>query len=670
MRLIFLNRNRVLLEKLLLTLHDRLQLISNQVHVSTMTKHLLTILSLLLISCPTAILGQQSLAEQCAAESISIPQTLTLPRWGDAYWRDSVPQSMREAYITHGEKYLGKAWESTPASLFSQFRTTGNRTNYEDWTFSKRNRLAAIAMAEIIEGEGRFLPDIANGVLSLCEETWWGIPAHYGPAVPDPDEQPMDLFSAETGSLAAWILYELEEPLQQFSPNLPKRLRTEIKRRILDEGLNHREWWRGASMNWNTWICSNWLACVLIAETDPERQQQALQEICASLDGFVTGYPDDGGCDEGASYWDRAAGSLLDCASLLSQATNGQVTLADHPKVQAIAEHLCKVNIDNQHFVNFADASPSINVKPQWWPGARAVGNQALSALLESRAEAYISNPVPAFTNDNYAPLGRELMLLSHINAYQQAASHSASALPFDSYLERIQVATARSYPDSQRGLYFAAKGGHNDESHNHNDVGTFIIYADGHPLLVDAGAATYNSKTFTSERYSQWNTRSAFHNLPIINGVEQQAGKEYSASNATAKFTKSRAQFSVDIASAYPAEAKVDKWLRTISLNRGKSVTVTEDYQLAEATGPTQIVLLTEIAPTLSEGKILIPAGESTYALSYDPTQLTAEAEELPIADDQRLSRNWRSLHRILLALKSPKTRNKIKYSIMKNEK
>lgn len=46
-------------------------------------------------------------------------------------------------------------------------------------------------------------------------------------------------------------------------------------------------------------------------------------------------------------------------------------------------------------------------------------------------------------------------------------------------------------------GVVFLAKGGHNDEEHNHNDVGSFSIALDGDPLVVDAGVNTHTAQTF-----------------------------------------------------------------------------------------------------------------------------------------------------------------------------
>ncbi len=86
----------------------------------------------------------------------------------------------------------------------------------------------------------------------------------------------------------------------------------------------------------------------------------------------------------------------------------------------------------------------------------------------------------------------------------------------------------------SARGLTVAAKGGHNDESHNHNDVGEFVVYCDGKPLLIDAGVETYSRKTFSPQRYEIWTMQSAYHNLPTIDGVQQAPGAAFAARDVT----------------------------------------------------------------------------------------------------------------------------------------
>ena len=235
-----------------------------------------------------------------------------LPRADDTFWRDSIPDEMRQSYIGYGEQFLGKSWTTLPWTVFAENKQTGNRVNYEGICFEKRRQLAAIVMAEIMEGKGRFMKDIIDGMGSFCEETWWGIPAHYGKAIPLTELQEVDLFNAETASLIVWTRYMLEKQFNQFSPDLCQRIDREIERRILVPALKKDYWWKTAGMNWNPWICSNWLACVLICEKDEARKNEAIAQIQKATQLFIDAYPEDGGCDEGPHYWDRAAASLFE----------------------------------------------------------------------------------------------------------------------------------------------------------------------------------------------------------------------------------------------------------------------------------------------------------------------------------------------------------------------
>jgi hypothetical protein len=67
---------------------------------------------------------------------------------------------------------------------------------------------------------------------------------------------------------------------------------------------------------------------------------------------------------------------------------------------------------------------------------------------------------------------------------------------------------------------FIASHGGNNAESHNHNDVGDFIIYADGAPVIIDAGKGTYMAITFSKNRYTLWYNTSPYHNVPLVNGT------------------------------------------------------------------------------------------------------------------------------------------------------
>ena len=93
-----------------------------------------------------------------------------LPQADDTFWRDSIPNEMRQSYIAYGEQYLGKSWTMLPWTVFAENKITGNRVNYEGICFAKRRQLAAIVMAEIMEGKGRFMNDIIDGMGSFVRK--------------------------------------------------------------------------------------------------------------------------------------------------------------------------------------------------------------------------------------------------------------------------------------------------------------------------------------------------------------------------------------------------------------------------------------------------------------------------------------------------------------------
>ena len=572
-----------------------------------------------------------------------------LPQADDTFWRDSIPQEMRQSYIQYGEQYLGKPWTVLPWTVFAENKQTGNRVNYEAICFDKRRQMAAIVMAEIVEGKGRFMGDIIDGMGSFCEETWWGIPAHYPKAIPLSEWQEVDLFNAETASLIVWTRYMLEKQFDAFSPDLCQRIDREIERRILQPAVERDYWWKTAGMNWNPWICSNWLACILICEKDEARKATAIAQIRKATQAFIDAYPEDGGCDEGPGYWDRAAASMFE---IMRRLDFGAVD----PKVQRMASYAYKTYIGNDYCVCFADAHENKAVQQVniVYPFGLWLNDQTMrefGAYL-GRQKGVLTNPAALYDKSgNFPTLGRELFFLRHIRDF--IAEQPREPLLKDVWLPDLQIMTAR------RGhLYVAMKGGNNGESHNHNDVGSFIVYGSQEsgvrskeqlsPLFIDPAVGEYTAKTFSDDRYSIWTMQSQYHNLPQINGIDQKDGKKYAAKVVSHK----DGQLTLDIAGAYPAEAAVKSWKRTVIAMKS-GVSVTEDYELSEYCQPTCLMLMTLDS-------------EALQRIHFDANELSATIEDISDKLDPLLQHMWgQKMYRIILTVKSTKTKNIIKYTI-----
>lgn len=572
-----------------------------------------------------------------------------LPQADDTFWRDSIPVEMRQSYIEYGKQYLGKGWTVLPWTVFAENKITGNRVNYESLCFEKRRQLGALVIAEIMEGKGRFTNDIVDGMGSFCEETWWGIPAHYGKRIPLSEIQEVDLFNAETASLIAWTRYMLEKQFDQFSPDLCRRIDREIERRILQPAVENNYWWKTAGMNWNPWICSNWLACVLICEKDEARKAEAINQIQKATQIFIDAYPEDGGCDEGPHYWDRATASMFEVLRLLPLATDNPHSplLTPHStKIRNMATYAYKTYIGNDYYVDFADAHNNKDVQQVniVYPLGLWLGDQTMREFGSyiGRQKGVLTNPAALYDKSgNFPTLGRELFFLRNIRHF--IAEQPREPLLKDVWLQNLQIMTAR------RGMYYVAmKGGNNGENHNHNDVGSFIVYVDNEPLFIDPGVGEYSAKTFSNDRYDIWTMQSQYHNLPQINGFNQKDGKEY----AVKVISQKDGQLTLDIAGAYPAEAAVRSWKRTVSAMKS-GISVTEDYELNSYSEPVRLMFIALSTDALQH-------------LHFDKSLFDVAIEDISDKLDPLLQGMWgKQMYRIVLTIKSTKTKNKLKYAI-----
>jgi hypothetical protein len=579
-----------------------------------------------------------------------------------------LPAAVRAAHIREGERFLNAEWAAPRATDFLEFVRTGNRSHYQGLSFGRRQQLATLVLAECMEGKGRFLDDVVNGVWTISEETFWGVPAHLslqrkGFGLPDVTEPTVDLFAAETGSLFAWTYYLLKDSLDARFPLVSERIRHEVHRRILTVNLERDDfWWMGQTQkvnNWNPWICSNWLAAVLILEENPTLRARSVYKILECLDRFLDVYADDGGCDEGPTYWTRAGGSLLDCLELLEHATGGRINGFANARIREIGRYIMRAHIQGPYYVNFADAAAKASPEPG--PVFRYGKNINDSMMMAFGAYlAQMEKLGSGAVQGRFGVLGRVLPALFSLDDLLR--TRPAEPLLRDFWFPGVQVMGARSSGGSMRGLYLVAQGGHNGESHNHNDVGNFIVYADGEPVIIDVGVETYTAKTFSADRYSIWTMQSAYHNLPTINGVEQKDGREYSARDVRYTAGDTAATLSMDIAGAYPREAGVRSWRRRLTLVRGREVTVHDAYVLDTLKGGIRLTLMTNRAVTVGPpGTILLGDRSGTgkvrdVTLMFDPALFEADVEAIKVQDGQLQSSWGDRLERILLTLKQPR--------------
>ena len=579
-------------------------------------------------------------------------------------WNSLLNEEDRQTLINAGEKMLDYKWQVIRATDYLEYERSGERNIMQNPYEANRKAINVLMMAELAEGKGRFIDQLINGVFFSCEMTSWVLSAHLPRqstkrSMPDWREQIIDLGSGNYGSMLSWVYYFFHDTFDKADPVISLRLRHELQERILDPFMeNDREWWMAFYWkpgeiinNWNPWCNSNVLQCYLLLENDRDKLTDAVWRTMQSVDKFINFVKSDGACEEGTSYWGHAAGKMYDYLQILSDGTNGKVSLFSNPMIRRMGEYISRSYVGDGWVVNFADASAKGGGDaPLIYRYGRAVGSEEMMQFA-----AYLlkgKRPTIPLGNDAFRTL--QCVLLNK-ELEQTRPAHNVPACTW--YPE-----TEFCYLTNNSGWFLATKGGFNNESHNHNDAGTFSLYINNTPMFIDAGVGTYTRQTFSSERYSIWTMQSNYHNLPMINGVPQRFGQEYKATNVVCK--EKQRFFSADISTAYPEEAAVNSWIRSYKLEN-KRLVITDKFSLKETKGANQVNFLVWGDIDISKaGKVSIKVGDEHATLEY-PTNFKATLETIELPDT-RLSNVWgKQIYRIVLTDSQKKLEGNYKFII-----
>lgn len=549
----------------------------------------------------------------------------------------NLSSALQKEIISLGEKHLTFAFQSLPATSFMAFTRTGNRIDYEELYFNKRRALNALVMAECVEKKGRFMDSILNGIFSICEESAWQLPAHNSYIrdtpqliIPDSDLPVLDLFACETGAMLSMINYLLGKRFSQISPLITKRIESELQKRILMPYLSTHFWWMGNDdepmCNWTIWCTQNILITAFLSHLILENKQAIFLKACQSIDFFLKDYGEDGCCDEGAQYYRHAGLCLFNAMEVLNAVSaNHFHTLYNCDKIKNIASYILNVHVDGEYYINFADCSPIAGRAGarEFLFGKRIQDNELMKfAALD-------------FKSDPYKLLPLEINLFYRI----QSVLAQADLLSYDTSKDLIHkdiyyesVGLFKVHDDT---TCLAVKAGDNNDSHNHNDTGSFTIYKNKRPLFIDVGVESYSKKTFSSKRYEIWTMQSSYHNLPEIDSTMQKAGEQYKAIGVQTSIEKEIASISMDIGPAYPLD-DLNYYHRTISLIRNKNIIIKDSWS-----GCKHVVfnLMTYEKPTISSNELFYIKDLAKIEVSGAHSIVV---EEIPITD-KRLQGTWK---------------------------
>lgn len=525
-------------------------------------------------------------------------------------WRSLAAARPFADLLARMKKEVGKPMPPISDDDYLDYSRTGSRLRGQKALGARDNRFADLVIAECLEAEGRFLPDIADAVRSICEEKSWTLPAHDGDLRNFKGiEYSIDLRTAAVAWNLATADYWLGDRLPaEVRALLRKTLRTrvfDIYESYLDRG-KPRVHWAEADHNWNAVCTAGVTGAALAIIESPQLRARYVAAAERNTQKFLSGFTDDGYCSEGVGYWNYGFGHFLYLAETLHQATGGKVDLFALPKVRSVAQFGRNLEILPEIYPAFADCS--IGSKPD--------------LLIQAFMLRRLGLPLPPDQVGALGPAAGPKRLLAATAIY--CLLSSATALPerpeakvdrpLRSVFDQAGIVICR---DAGTSAAFGAalKGGHNAEHHNHNDVGSFVVALGQTTPLLDPGLETYTARTFSKQRYVSNVLNSFGHPVPRVAGQLQRSGRTAAAKVLRTEWSDQKDVFQLDLSACYDVPS-LRELTRTFTFSReGRGSLMVEDRVRFDRPEAFETALITLLA-WRQQGESLLRIGRESEAV------------------------------------------------------
>ena len=421
------------------------------------------------------------------------------------------------------------------------------------------DQLQSSALLSLIYPENEeYYDNLKKIVWAYLNEYAWGPIGHfseyyYGKTPADFDCGLIDIFAASVG-------FALAEIKNLFSDRFPKllkdRISYEIKRHIIEPYVTRRFFWEKHDNNW-TAVCTGAVGSVLIYEA-PELYYAYRERLHRSIECYLDSYKDDGMCVEGVGYWTFGFGFFACFALLEKELTKGEVNWFEDKKVREVSKFQQKTFLQRDVIITYSDSS----VKQSYFFGVPHMLRYVYGEEIE--------------------PLPKEMGLVVYDNTHFNFALRSIVFYSEDNIATKIRTNATYGSDSScyfvkrTESYGFSCKGGNNGESHNHLDVGTFILARNNKQIICDIGAGPYEEGYHTNKRYTFFHPSSFAHNLPIINGLGQ---SDIAVDDAFCIYDKEKEAVTIEIGPAYRLD-----YLKSLQRHfdfEDNKITLTDTYDL-----------------------------------------------------------------------------------------
>lgn len=472
-----------------------------------------------------------------------------------------------------------------PQTRYTDFRAfihTGDREAYETPYFARRSMLAGAAL-RLFLGDKLMKDPLQDLIWAICEETNWVLPAH--------ERSVVDLFSAETGFVLGETLALLGGKLDA---EVRSRVRFEVERRIFQPYLTTHDslWWYQGHNNWNGVCNSSVAAAFLLLEPEPGRVAEGLALALKGLEKFFsTAFETDGSSTEGVGYWHYGLINFVALAEMLRARTHGAIDLLDSEHMRRIAAYPAKLLLSPARFATFSDCDDLLNFNP-------GIITRLMERTCEGSLRGLLSPPVPSERQWRLTMMLRDMLWWN--GEYHREMPQADAYLP-SAGVARLISCTPKGVP-----VVAAIKAGHNDENHNQNDVGSFILHVGEESFLVDPGRGLYSRQYFGPERYQNIFANAYGHSVPVVGGIPQKEGRDFFGTMMAVDTWETEKYAEIEMARAYPVTG-LSSLHRRVSLSADGVFTLQDVFEFTDELHPVEENLVTWQEVEVGENEVVL---------------------------------------------------------------
>ena len=366
------------------------------------------------------------------------------------------------------------------------------------------NQLQTSALLALIYPDNEeYYKNLVETIWETCNEYTWAPLGHYNDYY---DRTPADFDPGLIDIFAASLAFSLAEIKSLFKDRFPKllvdRITYEIRRHTIEPYLTRKFFWETHNNNW-TAVCTGAVGGVLMYE-DPDEFKRQLPRLQASMECYLNSYDDDGMCVEGTAYWGFGFGFFSVYAMLLREFSKGEYDWFKNSKVKAISQFIQKMLLQPNILAMFSD----VNAREGYWVGLphmlKTVYGDAIEKLPTDQAT------IVAYCHWAFA-------VRSTVYYNPEFTSKKLENRVYSAPVTNYFIKRTDNY-----GLAF--KGGNQWESHNHQDVGSFILARNNRQIFCDFGyIGPGNWPGYQGSRRNEYFQPSSYsHNLPYFDGKGQ----------------------------------------------------------------------------------------------------------------------------------------------------